>query len=170
MSELEQLAYLSTIVQAVLVVVSLVLILLQLRQNAKLAKASNAQSLVEHAAAFNSLLIQNPDLAGLWYGHGKEFNDRVSRLRYREMLVQWLIFHENIYYQHMGKLLDEKIYNSWREDLKFVVQNHNLDIVTADIEKFFPGGFGQHILRLKREPPNPTFEGELLSQPSVETE
>lgn len=54
---LEQGAALSTIIQAVLVVWSLVLVLRQLRQNTKLAKAANAQALVAHAATLNTLLM-----------------------------------------------------------------------------------------------------------------
>ncbi len=60
MTLLDQLAQISAIAQAFLVILSLGLILLQLRQNAELTKAANAQALVEHAGSFNALLIQSP--------------------------------------------------------------------------------------------------------------
>jgi hypothetical protein len=148
---LEQLAYLSTIVQAVLVVISLLFIYFQLRQNTELARAANAQSLVEHAGSFNSMLIQNKDLATLWYSHGKDFKNPIDEQRYRELIVQWLIFHENIYYQHKKKLLDDVIYNSWRTDLKYTVQHHNLSALGQDWDTFFPGEFGHHLAQLRKE-------------------
>src|SRR5262245_18883992 len=98
MMTLEQLANVSTIVQGFVVVVSIGFILYQLRQTTLLAKAANVQSLTEQAAAFNSLLFQNSDLAKLWYSYGTDIEkaDREKRLQYREMLTQWLIFHQNI--------------------------------------------------------------------------
>ncbi|MBZ8183311.1 hypothetical protein [Oscillatoria salina] len=105
---LQDLANISQIAQAVLVVVSLGFIWYQLREGVRLAKSENARSLAEQAGAFNSLLIQNADLAELWYSYGRklEQDGEIDRLRYREMLVQWLIFHEYIYYQWKQKLLD----------------------------------------------------------------
>ncbi|HEX8457677.1 MAG TPA: hypothetical protein VF656_10305 [Pyrinomonadaceae bacterium] len=146
---LTDLANISTIAQAILVIISLFFIWYQLRQSTELVKAANSQALVEHAASFNALLIENGDLADLWYGFGQSFPDETSAKRYRELLVQWLIFHENIYYQRRRGLLDSEIYNSWLEDLKFTVNHHNVEIVTKDIRKFFPGKFGDHMIELK---------------------
>lgn len=148
---LTDLANISTIAQAVLVIISLGFIWYQLRQSTKLAKAANSQALVEHAAAFNAMLIEHKELAELWYLFGKTeaFSDAASVVRYRELLVQWLIFHENIYYQWRKGLLDSEIYNSWLEDLKFTVNNHNLALVSKDVRIFFPGKFGDHILELR---------------------
>ena len=114
MPPLNDLANISQIAQAAFVVVSFGFIWYELRQSKKLAKAANTQSLAEHAASFNSLLIQNEKLAELWYSYGDKLDgaSQCDRLRYREMLVQWLIFHENIYYQHRIGLLDQEIYNS----------------------------------------------------------
>ncbi len=62
---LQDLANISQIAQAALVVVSLGFIWYQLREGVRLAKSENARSLAEQAGAFNSLLIQNADLAEL---------------------------------------------------------------------------------------------------------
>jgi hypothetical protein len=160
---LEQLAALSTIAQAVLVVVSLIFIWLQVRQNTELAKAANAQALVEHAGSFNAMLIQDKELTRLWYSYGKGLEKSEDKLRYRDMVVQWLIFHENIYYQYNKKLLDARIFNSWNEELKAIVNYHNLEIITPDLEAFFPGGFGRHLIELAEAHPNKAF-----SIPSIE--
>lgn len=146
---LTDLANISTIAQAILVIVSLGFIWYQLRQSVGLAKAANSQALVEHAASFNALLIENSELADLWYAHGQKFSDATSARRYRELLVQWLIFHENIYYQWRTGLLDSETYNSWLEDLKFTVNNHNIEMVSRDVRTVFPGKFGAHINELK---------------------
>src|SRR6185436_10381081 len=99
----------STIAQGVVVMLSLAFIIFQLRQSAQLARAANVQALTEQAAAFNAILYQDEKLCALWYSFGKDLEARperdIDRLRYREMLVQWLIMHQNIYYQSRRKLL-----------------------------------------------------------------
>lgn len=149
---LQDLANLSQIAQAILVVISLGFIWYQLREGVRLAKSENARSLTEQAGAFNSLLIQNAaDLAELWYSYGRNLQQggEIARLRYREMLVQWLIFHEYIYYQWKQKLLDDEIYRAWLLDLENVVQNHNLDVFSNGIQSVFVGDFGRHLSQLR---------------------
>lgn len=144
---LEQWAAVSTIAQAFFVVISLVFIWKQLRDSAKLAKAENVRALTEQAATFNAILYQETELAELWYGHGKDLKYKTDTIRYREMLAQWLIFHENIYYQHEEKLLPEEVYASWEVDLSDTMQVHNTDLV--DINKYFPGKYGAHLKQIK---------------------
>lgn len=152
-SALELGATVSTIIQAVFVVVSLYLVVKQLRQNTDLAKAANAQALVEHAATLNTLLMQDPELAALWYSRGKVLPDNPSKMhreRYREMLVQWLIFHENIFHQNRAGLLDPVVYQSWARDLEFTAKYHDLSVVADDLGRFFPGKFGEHLVALAK--------------------
>lgn len=68
---LQDFANISQIAQVVLVVISLGFIWYQLREGVRLAKPENARSLAEQAGAFNLLLIQNADLAELWYSYGR---------------------------------------------------------------------------------------------------
>jgi hypothetical protein len=77
---LQDLANISQIAQAILVVVSLGFIWYQLREGVRLAKSENARSLAEQAGAFNSLLIQNADLAELWYSYGQSWSKMVKSL------------------------------------------------------------------------------------------
>jgi hypothetical protein len=135
----------------------------ELRHSTALAKAANAQQLTAHAAAFNATIYQDATLTDLWYsfGQGLELRDpaqATAARRYREMLVQWLIFHENIHYQHAQQLLDRDLYETWVDDLRFTVRHHNLALVpteTGDIRDVFPGRFGDQLVRLQREPTAP---------------
>ena len=163
MNYLEHAAQASLVIQAALIAISLTFIWIQLRQNAEIAKAANAQALVQHAMVFTSTLLQDTELARLWCSHGVSFADENSLDRYREMLIQWLIFHENIYYQHKKRQLDEPIYRSWREDLKYTVKHHNLEVISKNIEAFFPEGYGTHLLALKEESQDPEFAWEITA-------
>lgn len=149
---LQDFANVSQVMQAVLVIVSLGFIWYQLREGVRLAKSENARSLAEQAEAFNSLIIQNADLAELWYSYGQklEQGNEIDRLRYREMLVQSLIFHEYIYYQWKHKLLDDEIYRSWSSYLEHIAQRHNFDVISSGIQNIFPGDFGRHVSQLRK--------------------
>jgi len=150
--DLDAWANISTIVQGFVVVVSIGFILYQLRQTAQLARAANVQSLTEQAAAFNSLLFEYPELAELWYSFGKDIEQAgiADFLRYREMLVQWLIMHQNIYYQWRRGLLESAIYDGWRHDLETTMRDHNVAVVDTDLRHFFPGEFGEHLMDISR--------------------
>jgi hypothetical protein len=150
---LQDLANISQVAQAVLVIVSPGFILYQLREGVRLAKSENARSLAEQAEVFNSLIIQNADLAELWYSYGQklEQSNEIDRLRYREMLVQNLIFHEYIYCQWKNDLLDDKIYRSWSSYLEHIAQRHSFDVISGGIQNIFPGDFGQHVSQLRKK-------------------
>lgn len=148
---LEQVAHISTIVQAILVTASLIFIWFQLRQSVELTKAANAQALVEHFTDFSALLMKNPEVASLWYAKGKGLKKEEDFQRYRELLVLWLIFHENVYYQYSKRLLDHQIYQSWHFDLRDIVRGHNLSMLGIDLPQLFPGEFGQHLLHLQQQ-------------------
>ena len=148
--KLDDWADIAQIAQAVLVIVSFGFIVYQIRASYKLAKSANTQSLTAHAASFNSLLIEHDGVAKLWYSRGKNL-EGVDKYRYREMLVQWLIIHENIYHQWENRLLDDEIYHSWFADLKYTIEHHNLDVIGPNPMGLFPGKFGNHMAQLKRE-------------------
>jgi len=153
---LQEMAHLSAVVQLFVVVVSIVFIWRQLRQGIQLRKAANAQALAEHAAHFNALLIQDPDVARIWYTYGwgldvDRFKEIAAAERYQELLVQWLILHENIYYQHRKGLLDADLYNSWAADLERTVAKHNLQAVSPSVDEIFTGGFGRYLMHLAQK-------------------
>jgi hypothetical protein len=116
---LSDLVSVAQVVEAVVVVVSLLFIAAQLRQTTELAKAENVRELTTHTIAFNASLYQDPGLITLWYGFGQNLDPMKpgDRLRYREMLTQWLLLHMNIYFQWKRGLLAPEIYHPWWEDL-----------------------------------------------------
>jgi hypothetical protein len=121
---------------------------LQLKQSNKLARAANANALVEHATAFNTLLIEHKDLVDLWHNYPNvtEAND-IDRLRYTEMLVQWLIIHENIYNQHSQGLLTEETYDPWKKDLETTLCKYGAD--DPRVLAVFKGTFLAHIKKIQ---------------------
>jgi hypothetical protein len=145
--DLEDWASIAVIAEAVLVAVSVILIYLELRRSNELAKAANMHALVELSSPFNLQLVQNRQMAELWFAGADQFDtmDRIDQKRYRELLTWWLILHENIYYQYDKRLVDRDAYLAWDRDLKSFVRKQNLGRHWNTIKGAYLPEFATHV-------------------------
>lgn len=150
MITLSGLASIATIAEAIFVIISVLLIWRELRENVKLAKAANTQSLVELSSPFNLQLVQDRQMAELWVHGTAKFAemDEVDKCRYENLLVWWLILHENIYYHWRSGLLDEASYEPWARDLEHFVSAKNLGQHWGQMGSVFQPEFAAHVHQL----------------------
>jgi hypothetical protein len=143
----------ANIVQAIFVVVSVLIILHELRVNTKLKKAANTQSLVELSSPFNLQLIQDPKMADLWVNGAEEYPkmEKVKKYQYESLLIWWLILHENIYHQNKEHLLAKSIYEGWESDLKGFIKKQNLAQLWDNLKHNFEFGFAESVTKLIKE-------------------
>lgn len=136
-----------TIIGLISFIVSATLILHQLREQTKLAKATNVQAFVETSSPFNLQLIQDRAMAELWVNGCRSYDtyDDVDRFRYRSLLIWWLILHENVYYQRRNGLLDESYYAAWNNDLKGFVKEQNLEKLWGGMKDSYQKEFVAHV-------------------------
>lgn len=144
---LQDLANISTIIQAVFVAISLYFIWREVRENTRLARAANVQSLVELSSPLNLQLVQDRQMAEFWVLGPEKFAemDQVDKYRYHSMIVWWLILHENIYYQHEKKLLDDSAYAAWENDLDQFVVEQKLGQHWDDVARALQADFKSHL-------------------------
>lgn len=143
-------ANIATIIEAAVVIVSVLFIWLQIKQQTKLTRVARAQDLVNLSSPFNLDLVKDERLALLWSNGSAGYNNfpEGKKARYKNMLIWWLIFHENIYYQKNEGLLDENIYNSWQADLEFFIRKQPLAPVWPELEGAFEKKFREHVTTL----------------------
>jgi len=134
-SLLMSLSNIAVILQALLVIASIYFIWRQLRESTRLARATNTQALVSIASQFYLPVMQDPDVARIWQQGYIDWNklNEIDKFRYRHMLLWWLIFHENIYYQWKNELIDEDTYKTWSCDFKEIFLQSNLKQLWEDI-------------------------------------
>ena len=124
----------------------MVSIAIQWRQANALAKAEHLRAISEHAANFNFTICGSETLSDVWFSYGRPAEATPARRhQYRSLLLQWLIFHENIFFQHENGLLDDAIYRSWDRDLEENLPRHDLDALGMPIEAMFRTSFGRHL-------------------------
>jgi hypothetical protein len=150
MNSLQTAANLATIIEAIVVIVSVIFIWMQLKQQNKLTKVANTQTLVEISSPFNLELIKDSNMAALWVNGSKNYNsfNEVQKYQYKSLLIWWLIFHENIFYQKKESLLDDKIYNSWDYDLRFFIKKQNLKLLWNELKDAFQSEFKSYVTML----------------------
>ena len=143
-------ANIATVVEAIVVAVSVVFIWIQLRRQTKLTRIANTQALVDISSPFNLELIKTREVAALWINGARDFDtfDEVGKYQYKSLLIWWLIFHENIFYQRCEGLLDEKIYASWDYDLKLFVRQQNLKLQWDGLKEAFQSEFRDYVTTL----------------------
>lgn len=147
---LEQVANIATIFEAIAVIASLIFIGLQIRQNTKLAKATNIQSLVNLSSPFNLLLAQDRKLTEVWLKGAKQFSkmDEIDKTRYMFLLFHTMTLQEHIYYQWENRLIAEANYQSWNRSFETFVKEHNLWLHWDAIKDFYEGSFSAYVENL----------------------
>ena len=144
---LSDLASIAIIVQGFLFVVSIVLVWYQLRENTKLTRTANTQKLVELSSPFNLQLAQDRGLTELWRQATERFDDldEIDKDRYMNLLIWWLMLHENIYHQWRNKLIDEDSYISWTRDIEYTIRRQQLGNRWNLLSNYFEASFVEHV-------------------------
>ncbi len=147
----EMVSGLSAIIQAVAVIVSLFFIWKQIREQTTLTKAANVQALVELSSPFNLELIKDREMAEMWsqgrqrYEKSDQTRDADYRARYANLIIWWLMLHENIYAQHDMQLLDDVFYTPWEKDLRSFVAHQLPEEIWKGLKENYSEGFARHV-------------------------
>src|SRR5437870_399998 len=136
---LHDFADVATILGALSLVFSVVILIRELRETNRLTRASNAQAMVEISGPFYLSMVQDRALAELFARSAQEYAemDEIDRRRYRSLLVWWLIFYENIFYQHKMKLLDRHTFRPWWRDLRQFLRVQNVARYWDELKDLF---------------------------------
>ena len=144
---LNDLASIAIILQGILFIVSIGLVWYQLRENTRLVKASNTQKIAELSSPFNLLLAQDRALTELWMQGAQRLDelDQIDRARYFNLLLWWLMQHENIFHQWRKKLVDEDTFISWTRDLEYLIRSQKLEDHWPRLTDYFEASFSKHV-------------------------
>ncbi|HVS36824.1 MAG TPA: hypothetical protein VMS17_14785 [Gemmataceae bacterium] len=128
-------------------VVSVLLLLREIRENNRLTRAANVQALVSLSGPFYMALVQDRQLAELCARgiKGAEF-DEVDRQRYHHLLICWLTFYENIFYQRRQGLLEPHAFEPWRRELEMFLRRQRVAAHWNDIKDLFQTEFAAYVV------------------------
>ena len=110
---LQDLGNLGELISAIAVVISLVYLAVQIRQNTKTLRASTYQAVLDSSRADNALVLVHPHLERV-YRVGRRDPTALTdeeRPLFRHLLAQLLLNHEALFLQHQHGTIDEDL---WR--------------------------------------------------------
>jgi hypothetical protein len=113
---LAELASIGEIVSSIAVIISLVYLAMQIRQNTEAERTSTYQSIVSDFGALNNNMASTPELSDMFVRgleNFEQFNPD-ERARISQSFFQCFRYFENMFYQHHKGYLDEDIWVGWK--------------------------------------------------------
>jgi hypothetical protein len=141
-------ANLASIFASVAVGISLLFIATQLRQQNKLARASNSQSFVNASSDFVLEIASDCQLMKLYATGGARFEQLTAdeQAQYSYLVSWWLTFYENVVYQRDCELLDEGVYAAWiLKDMKGFILRRRVEKVWESLKENYSDEFKKEI-------------------------
>jgi hypothetical protein len=104
----DAIAAIAELLGAIGVIVSLVYLATQIRQNTRAAQLTSHEIILSSASSFNSLLSQNKDLARIYRVGAEDLAslDGDERTQFDFLHLQWFDWFENLYLRHERGFID----------------------------------------------------------------
>ena len=108
----------------ILTIFSLIYLAIQIRGNTRATKGNMYQNMVSSVAEFEFAIFQSPDVAIL-YNKSKTGEDttEIEKTRINEIISTYINFYENFYYQYSKKLIDEELWDGWKQTMIIYIGN-----------------------------------------------
>ncbi len=150
---LHDIAEYAQVLGAAALVISVLLLIHELRVNNRLVRAANTQALVSLSSPFNLALIQDRKMAEFFARGPVNLHqmDDVDKYRYKTLLIWWLIFHENVFHQWRQGLLTNHSFQAWLNDLKQFVRQQKLWLQWDEMKEPFEHAFVIHVEAVIKE-------------------
>ena len=143
---LQDLANLGELIGAVAVVVSLIYLAVQIRQNTRAVRSSTFQSVVDTLSTGVAEIARDPEITRLWIT-GLQNSDELSEIergRFRLFVLMAVRKWENAFYQHGAGMLDEPQWKGIVQDIRSIVRQPGFrawwdrvpDVVSSDFRSF----------------------------------
>lgn len=118
---LNDLANIGQVIGALAVVVSLIYVALQIRQNTNAVRSATAQTVHEHFANWYHLLASDPALSQIAANGLRDYQSltEAERVRFIAVFMSFLSYSQNAFLKWREKLLDSQLWLGW----EFVIMN-----------------------------------------------
>ena len=122
---LAELSDISQALGAVAVIVSLIFVALQIRQNTRALKATSHHAVTDSFNAINTLIMSDPKVARIWRlgMAGSERLDEDERVSFSFMALGYMRIFETLHYQFRTGSLEPKLFEAELNTLKWTATN-----------------------------------------------
>ncbi len=113
---LEDLGNLGELLGALAVVISLVYLAIQIRQNTRAVRSSAEHTVFQSAIDLDRMLVSDRELTRIWNlgrSNPDELNQEEER-QFRRLMSMFYRNFENLYLQHENGLVDDRVFATWK--------------------------------------------------------
>ena len=113
---LDQLANIGEFVSAIAVIISIIYLAIQIRQNTEAERTSTYQAVVSDFGALNNTMASNPELSHLYVRATENYHQLCTdeKARVSQLFFQCFHYFENMFYQYQKGYLDEDVWTGWK--------------------------------------------------------
>lgn len=159
--DLRDLGNLGEFIGAVAVVISLIYLAVQIRQNTRSLRAGAHQSITAHIAELNRTVVEHADVAHLMERGLRDLASLTSEERRRFHAYNSARFrhYDNLYYQYRAGTLEESQWRGFHNLLRFHLRQPGLARWWEDTADFYSPEFAAYVRSLQDEKGSPENDG-----------
>jgi hypothetical protein len=131
----------------VAVLVGLIFVGIELRQNTAAVRATTSQSLAEQSNHLNSQLAMNAEFAALYLRASENLDDLtvVNRLRYLSYITSEFNIWEQAFYNHVDGTLNDGLWHAYDDGYHGFLCEGSPAVIWEEIKDFFGAEFRAHV-------------------------
>src|SRR5581483_7014171 len=147
--DLTTISTVAQVVSAIAVIISLVYLAIQIRQNTQAVRNSTHHALTVTRLDYIALVVQNPDLSRILRLGSQDLNALNDDERQRFHLLMYYLFSagENFYYQNRQGVLDAEQWERWSATLRHYFTQPGIRTWFSSSPIRFAEGFAQFLER-----------------------
>lgn len=129
------------------IIISLMYVAVQIRQNSKSVRAATAHSLASSIGSFTDPFLANVDLANAWITATVDWNEVDERYKGPMLAAAYKLLHlaDNIFLQHENGMIDSVQWEGWRIWVLTQMRTDSVRRVYAAKRNEFSEGFRKFI-------------------------
>ena len=158
----EAVSAIGQVVGAVAVVISLIYLTNEVRNNARATRLSSMRSLSDAINQYFKTIAEDADLAELWYRGIYEFesNKGANLMRFSSLMDYLFRIYEDMYYQHREGHLDARVREGFKAIMRDINAYPGIQAWWRSRAHWFSQQFRQFIAERQAEAGRPSMYGE----------
>ena len=140
-------ANIATIINSVVVVVSLLYLARQVKISSKSTRGATYQTIINGVANIETRVSQDDNTARI-YKLGTETPDKLNEIemvRFNELISSFFNFYENLYFQAKEDLVDPELWEGWSKNLLDDLKKSGVATWWDDRKSFYSNSFRTYV-------------------------
>ena len=126
-------------VGAIAIVITLIYLSFQLRQNTRSINSNNSNTVMQGLNTFNTALFADPELVRVFYSGvaSPQSLSASERQQFAHMAASLMNFYRNLYHQYIDGTYSKERWHSWEREVKQLMRTPGFTYLRTDVSKTY---------------------------------